>query len=132
MLIEIWERLRGYDKWIPVEARVYSTSEIRKKLGKRYHASPSSQFSGELLVWQDQRGETRFGTFLTHETSPLYQLVEGEPIAIRYNPAKPGRYYCRPHFTACCGLIAKWIFMGTIGLGFIAWRIWMIFKHRGL
>jgi hypothetical protein len=132
MLIEIWERLRGYDKWIPAEARVYSASEIRKKLGKRYQISPSSQFSGELLVWRDQRGEPQFGPFVTHETSPLYQLLEGEAIAIRYNPAKPNCYYCRPHFLAWLALITKAVLIGTICLGFIVWRIWTIFKYRGL
>jgi len=44
MLIEIWERLRGYDKWIPAKTRVYSAADIRRKLGERYQLSPESQF----------------------------------------------------------------------------------------
>jgi hypothetical protein len=92
MLIEIWERMRGYDKWISVEARVYSASEIRKKLGKRYQISPENRFSSELLFWRDLDGEAHFGPFVNHETSSLYQLLEDESIEIRYNPAKPDSY----------------------------------------
>lgn len=132
MLIEVWERLRGYDKWIPVDAKVFSAAEIRKKLGKRYQVSPSSQFSGELLVWRDLADETHFGPFVTHETSPLYQLLDGETIRIRYNPEAPDRYYCRPHFLSWLALIAKAILIGAVCLGFIIWRIWTIFKNRGL
>ncbi|MGA3371900.1 MAG: hypothetical protein ABSC48_09085 [Terracidiphilus sp.] len=131
MLIEIWERLRGYDKWVPVEARVWSASQLRKKLGKRYQVSPSSQFSGELLVWRDLSGETRFGSFVTHETSPLYQLLEGETIHICYNPSKPDHYYCRPHFLSWLGLITKASLVGLVCLGFIVWRIWRIITGRG-
>jgi hypothetical protein len=131
MLIEIWERLRGYDKWIAVEAKVVSAAQIRRKLGKRYQVSPTSQLSGELLFWKDMEGEPHFGAFVTHETSPLYQLLEGEPIAICYNPAKPDHYYCRPHFMSWAALITKAIFAGVVGGGFIVWRIWMIIHRRG-
>jgi hypothetical protein len=130
MLIEIWERLRGYDKWIPADAFVYSATEIRKKLGKRYQISPESQFSGELLVWLDDYEEVHVGTFVTHETSPLYQLLEGETIPIRYHPAKPDRYYCRSHFLSWLALIAKATLGVTVFGGFIVWRIWSILKGR--
>jgi hypothetical protein len=131
MLIEIWERLRGYDKWIPVEAKVFSAREIRKKLGKRFQVSPTSRFSGELLVWKDMEGEAHLGAFVTHETSPLYQLLEGESIAICYSPAKPDHCYCRPHFISWVALITKAILALVICGGFIVWRIWMIVKRHG-
>jgi hypothetical protein len=131
MLIEIWERLRGYDKWIETEAYVYSAAEIRKKLGKRCQVSPSSQFSGELLVWMDDYEQARVSTFVTHETSPLYQLLEGESISIRYNPLKPDHYYCRLHFLSWLALITKAVLAFAVFGGFIAWRVWMIFKHKG-
>ena len=132
MLIEIWERLRGYDKWVSVEAKVFSAAQIREKLVDGYQVSPTSRFSGELLLWKDMEGEPHFGPFVTQETSPLYQLLEGESIAIYYNPAKPDRYYCRPHFISWVALITKAILALILGGGFIVWRIWTIIKHRGL
>jgi hypothetical protein len=131
MLIELWERLRGYDKWIPAEAYVYPATEIRKKLGKRYQISPESQFSGELLVWLDDYEQAHVGTFVTHETSPLYQLLEGESIPILYNPAKPDRYYCRPHFLSWLARLTKAILAVVVFGGFLGWRIWMIIERRG-
>ena len=132
MLIEIWERLRGYDKWVPAEAYVCSVTEIRKKLGKRYQIPADIQFSGQLLLWFDDYELPSFGTFVTHETSPLYQLLEGESIVILYNPAKPDQYYCRPHFLSWGATITKAVLGVAIFGGFLVWRIWMILKHRGL
>ena len=132
MLIEIWERLRGYHKWIPIEAYVWSASDIRKKLGNRHQVPPDSQFSGELLVWFDDYELPHVGTFVTHETSPLYQLLEGESVEIRYNPLKPDRYYCRPHFLSWAAILTKAVLGIAVFGGFLAWRIWMILKHRGL
>jgi hypothetical protein len=131
MLIKIWEHLRGYDSWTPAEAKVYSGTEIRKKFGKRYEVSPESRFSGDMLVWSDDCGHAHIGTFITHETSPLYQLLEGESIGIRYNPENPDRSYCRPHFLSWLALLTKNVLGGAACLGFIAWRIWRTFKHRG-
>jgi hypothetical protein len=88
-------------------------------------------FSGDLLVWLDDYEQAHVGTFVTHETSPLYQLLEGESIEIRYNPAKPDGYDCRPHFLSWLGMITKAVLAGVVGGGFIVWRVWMIFKHRG-
>jgi hypothetical protein len=132
MLIEIWERLRGYDKWVPAEAKVFSAEQFYKIHGVEYKVSPANQFSGDLLVWKDNEGEPHFGPFVTHETSPLYQLLEGESIAICYNPAKPDHCYCRPYFTSLVVLIIKAILGVVVFGGFFVWRIWMIIKHRGL
>jgi hypothetical protein len=92
MLIEIWERLRGYDKWIPTEAKVES-SKVKETL------DPESGYiaysSGDLLVWTDQQGEHQRAYFTVPDDSPLYQLVEGATVTIRYNPADPYQYYLR-------------------------------------
>jgi hypothetical protein len=116
MLIEIWERLRGYDKWVSVEAKVFSAAQIREKLGDGYQVSPTSRFSGDLLVWSDMEAEVHFGTFVNQDTSPLYQLLEGESIAICYNPARPDQYYCRPYFVSLVALISKAI-LGLVVFG---------------
>jgi hypothetical protein len=130
MLIEILERLRGYDKWIETEARVDYAAKIRKALGKRFQESPDSRVSGQLLVWKDQYNRTQWGTFITLDTSPLYQLLDGETITIRYNPARPGRYYCRSHFLSWAAFIAKTILAVAVAVGLIVWRVWTILKGR--
>jgi hypothetical protein len=130
MLIEIWERLCGYDKWIETQAKVDSASEIRKMLGKRFQESPESRSSGRLLFWKDQYNRTQCGAFVTHDISPLYQLLDGETITIRYDPAKPDRYYCRANWLSWAAFNAKAILALAVGGGFIFWRIWVMLKGR--
>jgi uncharacterized protein DUF3592 len=128
MLIEIWERLRGYDKWIQTEAKIVTSEEIRSKLGEKYRRRDGSN----LLFWQDQQGEPQYGAFVTFDTSPLYQTLEGEGVSIRYNPARPSRYYCRPLFLSWAAQIAKAVLGVAIFGGFLVWRIWSIIERRGL
>jgi len=92
MLIEIWERLRGYDKWIQTEATVES-SKVEETLDSESGGIAYS--SGDVLVWMDQQGEHQRAYFTVPDDSPLYQLVEGATITIRFNPADPDQYYLR-------------------------------------
>jgi hypothetical protein len=131
MLIELWERLRGYDKWIETEARIDSADAIKKALGKRYRNLGSGRFSADLLVWKDQYARAHYGAFVNHDTSPLYQMLEGETLIIRYDPARPGRYYCRALWLSWTAFIAKAVLAVAAGGGFIVWRIWSIIKGRG-
>jgi hypothetical protein len=130
MFIEIWERLRGYDKWIETQATVESAAEIRRALGKRYQESPESRVSGRLLIWKDQYCRTQCGGFVAHDISPLYQLLDGETISIRYNPTHPDRYYCRANWLSWAAFILKTILVVAAAGGFIIWRIWTILKGR--
>jgi len=131
MLIEIWERLRGYDKWVQTEARIDSAEAIRKALGKRFRNAGTGRVSADLLVWKDQRGKTHYGALVRHDTSPLYQLLENETIAIRYNPKRPDRYYCRALWLSWAAFIAKTTLITAAAVGFIVWRVWMIVARRG-
>jgi hypothetical protein len=131
MLIELWERLRGYDKWVEAEAKVVSYETLRKELGDKIPKPRESQFSSDILVWMDQQGELQFGPFVNHEGSRLFQTFEGEIVPIRYDPSKPSRYYNREYFVGWVANIAKAFAAVTLGGGFIVWRIWMIMKHRG-
>ncbi len=129
MLIEFWERLRGYDKWPETEATIISGDKVRRALGVR---DPKlKHVSADLLMWRDQYARKQHGPFVTYDTSPLYQLLEGETILIRYDPAMPGRYYNRALFLGWLLHLAKAVVAISVGGGFIAWRIWMIFSRRG-
>ncbi|MGA2349226.1 MAG: hypothetical protein ABSF70_02235 [Terracidiphilus sp.] len=98
MLIEMWERLRGYDKWIQTDAKVES-SLVEKTAhvdgdGIAYETYDSS----DVLLWADQHGENQRAYFTVPADSPLYQLIGGESISIRYNPEIPDQYYLRELF----------------------------------
>jgi hypothetical protein len=75
-------------------------------------------------------GEPHFAPFVNEETSPLYQLLEGETIAIRFDPQRPDRFYNREHFLSWFKLVAKAALGIAVGGGFFAWRIWHIVKYR--
>ena len=93
MLIELWEKLRGYDKWIDVTATIES-SKVRKTQHNGRDGSVSYTYdSGDLLSWKDAQGAKHYAPFNVDDESPLYQLVGGEFVAIRYNPAYPDRFY---------------------------------------
>jgi hypothetical protein len=95
MLIEVWERLRGYDKWMAAVATVQSTTLSRLHIGGKQSKSPVTVGweSINKIVWQDTNQIERTAEFRAYEESPLYQLCEGDRIKIRYNPANPSEYY---------------------------------------
>jgi hypothetical protein len=95
MLIELWERLRGYDKWVQTEAKIESSDIERKAHYGRDGSVNYSWASGDTITWTDTRGEHQTADFKVDDESPLYQLVSGEKVKIRYNPAIPNHFYYR-------------------------------------
>jgi hypothetical protein len=100
MLIEIWERLRGYDKWLETDATIQSSrltdvevGEIRGRGGPRRPVIASE--SDCTIAWTDANGEKHTAVYEVFEDSPLYQLYEGQTVTIRYNPADPDQFYLR-------------------------------------
>jgi hypothetical protein len=130
MWIEVWERLRGYDRWSVTEAAIVSSQTIRRKFGLPEPQRSQSRFSADLLTWKDCLGEPHFAPFLHEETSPLYQLLEGETIRIRFHPSRPDRFYNREHFLSWIKLIVKGALGIALGGGLIVWRIWHILKYH--
>ena len=90
MLIELWEKLRGYDKWVETTATVESSEESTYQV-KGGEVSESS----DVLMWTDGQQTRHRTSFTVDEDSPLYQLVDGSTIQIRYNPADPEENYIR-------------------------------------
>lgn len=131
MLIELWERLRGYNKWAEADATIVSYETVRKKLGAKAAKSVSGRFSTDLLSWKDAQGEKHYGAFVNQDTSPLYQMLEGEKIKILYNPANPDRYYHRGYFLHMFAIFAKAIAGLAIFGGLFGWRVWSIIVHHG-
>jgi hypothetical protein len=95
MLMELWERLRGYDKWVEAEATI-SSSKVQEVQHTDPHGFVHYTYpAGDVLMWTDQSGEKQYATFDVPDDSPLYQLVGGEGVRIRYNPADPTQFYYR-------------------------------------
>lgn len=96
MLIEIWERLRGYDKWVQTEATIKSSNlEKVKTYDINGNQVGSTTESDDVLVWTDKMGQPQSAEFKVPDDSPLYQFIGGETVTIRYNPAKPEEFYYR-------------------------------------
>ena len=77
-------KLFGREKWVETEARV-TESSIRD-LGLLV-SRPKSTYNDALvrIVWTDGRGVTHEGQFEAPEESPLFQLIEGDTLPIKYN-----------------------------------------------
>jgi hypothetical protein len=93
MLIEIWERLRGYHKWTETEAVIESANVEKEPV-------PGSSVlfittSADALAWTDRTGQKHSTKFTVPDDSPLFKRVAGETVTIRYNPAGPDHFYLR-------------------------------------
>ena len=91
MLIELWEKFRGYDEWIQVEAKLDQAvfeRTIRRHKGQRYDAYSSSA----CVNWVDQQGRSWRARFNVPVDS-LLKMSGREEILIRYNPSNPNDCY---------------------------------------
>jgi len=118
MLIELWERMRGYDKWVETEATIESC-EVRTVEDARVEECD------DLMVWTDRDGMRHRAEFTAGEGSPLFQLLVGSTVAIRYNPADPEEYYLRDlQKDRVSGVLAV-VVRGPL-LALLAFFIWLL------
>jgi hypothetical protein len=125
MLIDIWERLRGYDKWVQTEARIESSDLTKIPLADRSGNVVGYNYkAGDVVTWVDGSGERQYATFDVEEASPLFQLVGNESVTIRYDPAHPDRFYYRELLKSQ----VKSFFRTALGLlalvGFLVFAAW--------
>jgi hypothetical protein len=93
MLIEIWERLRGYHKWTETQAIIESANVNKEPVGERGISFITT--SADTLAWNDQTGQKHSAKFTLSDDSPLLKLKAGDAVTLRYNPASPDRFYLR-------------------------------------
>ena len=93
MLIELWERLRGYDKWVKTEAMVESSQLTRIRHVGEEGSVYYTEASDCTLFWTDDQCKTQTASFNVPADSALYQLIGGERVSIRYDPSRPERFY---------------------------------------
>ena len=94
MLIEIWEHLRGYDNWVETNAVVCRSATEKVEhysRGRNYYTYEA----GDVIELTDPTGEKQYADFNAPEGSKLFQLVQGDTVEIRFNPAKPDEFYYR-------------------------------------
>ena len=125
MLIEAWERLRGYDKWTLAVATVTSTTLSQIDIGSDKSKSPLTVGFESIckITWQDKNQFEHTAVFSAYEESPLYQLSEGDTVNIRYNPAKPSDYYLpeliQSRLTRTWKLTLYTLMIALIGIAFL-------------
>ena len=114
MLIELWEKMRGYDKWVETEAFVEESLVTT-------HENDAGQYSvsDEVLVWADTQSARHRAAFAVGEDSALYQLVEGSTLRIRYNPADPEEFYIRELVQTRVRAWANGIVVATVMIGIV-------------
>lgn len=125
MLIELWERLRGYDKWVQTTAKVESSIVEKTLLGNRSGPSSYSYRSRVVLRWKDKNHENEVAIFRVPDDSPLYMLVGGEAIPIRYNPAQPDQFYLRELLQARIRKVATRIGVALVIVGIVFIASWL-------
>ncbi len=97
MLAKLWERMEGYDRWIPVEATIESSELAEVEVGPgagKGNKQPLKEWRSFCTIsWVDSNGGEHKARFEVSEGSPLFQLYEGQTVAIRYDPGTPNEFY---------------------------------------
>jgi len=125
MIIELWERLLGYDKWPETSAR-FETADLEKTAHTDRAGNVSYTWaSQDTIIWIDRLGSTHRASFRVPDDSPIYQMIDGDTVTIRYNPAKPDHYYYRELLKTRIATAVKYTFWGLIFLALIGLRVWL-------
>jgi hypothetical protein len=130
MLIELWERLHGYDRWTPAVATVQSTklSPVGELGSDKSNRPPGLGLKSVCKIrWKDQNQNEHTAAFQAFEESPLYQLPEGDTVNIRFNPAKPSEYYLpsltQSRLTRTWKLAVYTLILIVLGIGFLVFLV---------
>jgi hypothetical protein len=130
MLIELWERLHGYDRWTSAVATVQSTklSPVGELGSDKSNRPPGLGLKSVCKIrWKDQNQNEHTAAFQAFEESPLYQLPEGDTVNIRFNPAKPSEYYLpsltQSRLTRTWKLAVYTLILIVLGIGFLVFLV---------
>jgi hypothetical protein len=133
MLIELWERLLGYEKWTEAEATVRSSKLVDRLVSGRdakgiwriLLSYPWGVWQSDCEIgWIDASGASRSGKYTVTEKSSLFQEYEGQRVSIRYNPLSPDEFYLRALFIDRLfdlflrTIIILWLFMVAAAFAF--------------
>ena len=138
MLIQIWERLRGLNRWSPTVATIQASAPQAIDFGKE-NSTPLAWQSVCKIAWRDQSGVEHTAEFEAYEESPLYQLCEGDKVEIRVNPQEPAEFYLpgllQSKLTRAWRLAIFVVLFALVAVGIlVAWygpEIVRVLAHRG-
>jgi hypothetical protein len=123
MFLELWERLRGYDKWVQTQATIERSDVTTTTYTTRSDEDLVVHDAGDVITWSDPSGEKQYATFDVEEGSPLFQLVGGDSVTIRYDPARPDRFYyrdlLRSRVKSACKAILTFLVIAGLVVAFI-------------
>lgn len=122
MWLTVWEKLRGYDKWIEAEATVETPAPLRLPDAEQ---GDSSAWAGEILVWTDRSGNRQSADFVVPDDCTLYQKVSGDTLVIRYDPRNPGRFYFRQLHRVRIRTTVKRVLIAASILGLVIMALWV-------
>ncbi len=130
MILELYERLRGYDKWVETQAKIESSDVNKTPVANRFGQVVSYRYSaGDILIWVDSRGEHQYADFNVDENSPLYQILGGESVTIRFDPANPDRFYYRDLLKTRFNSALRTTVAVPIVLACAIVGGWLLFRH---
>ena len=124
MLIEIWEKLRGYDKWVNAAATI-ERSDVEKTPHNDRNGSVSYSYeAGDVIAWVVD-GAKHYADFNVEEGSHLFQLVGGESVAIRYNPKDPDDFYYRDLLKSRVNRFCRGVFTVFVFIAIAIFATWL-------
>ncbi|HEY1578750.1 MAG TPA: DUF3592 domain-containing protein, partial [Terracidiphilus sp.] len=112
-------------------ARVDSARVEQTSHSDRYGRVTYTYAAGDSLLWKDRQGEEHNAEFKVDDESSLYQLVGGECVTIRYNPAQPDQYYYRELLRSRIRRMFQIARNWTIGIAAFAFFTWLAAVTRG-
>lgn len=122
MWLQVWEKVRGYDKWIEAEATVQTPAPRRSP---DWEDVDERGWLGDILVWTDGGGNRQSADFIVPDDCTLYQKVSGDTLVIRYDPRNPGRFYLRQLHLIRIRTTVKRILIAASILGLVVMALWV-------
>lgn len=85
MIEELWRKLRGIDRWPETEADVAGVY--------RFEGRRNCKLAVVSFRYKDENGRYHTGQLRVDTYSSIYNLSVGDVINVRYNPARPDRFW---------------------------------------
>lgn len=85
MIEDFWKRLQGIDHWPETQAEITGVF--------RFEGRRNRKLAVVSFRYKDESGFYHTGQFRKDAYSSIYNVSMGDMINVRYNPARPDRYW---------------------------------------